>query len=83
MRVGDIFNIRSDKLGHSTAIRSDLTTSAEGLCCLLTKVLKHDLQSTGLQSVIVNWIKDREGRTEDGDSEAFFKKKDIGRISVY
>ena len=83
MRVGDIFNIRSDKLGHSTAIRSDLTTSAEGLCCLLTKVLKHDLHSTGLQSVIVNWIKDREGRTQDGDSEAFFLKKDIGRISVY
>ena len=39
----DIFNIRSDKLGYTTVIRSDLTMSAEGLCCLLTEVLKHDL----------------------------------------
>ena len=43
LRVGDMFNIRSDKLGHTAVIRSDTAMSAEGLCCLLTKVLKHDL----------------------------------------
>ena len=74
LREGDIFNIQSDKLGHRTGIRSDLTTSAKGL-------LSFDQSLTTFSTIIVNWIKHGGGCwTVNWDSETFFWN--IGGISV-
>ena len=72
LRVRDIFNIRSDKLGHRTVIRSDLTTSHVSRqpkgCCLLTKDLEHD---RGTNTIILNWIK--HGKDWPKIARRFFK----------